>query len=263
MAARTDDLVLEARGIEVRFGGIRANAGVELEVQRGEIAALIGPNGAGKTTLFDVLSGARRPHAGQVRLEGRDVTDVDRRGRARLGMARTFQHIALVDELSVLDNVVVGLGRFRRTGLAGAVVRTPRARAEDRNLRMVAGRVIELVGLAELAAVPVHDLPFGRRRMAELARAVALGPTVLLLDEPSSGMDPTDTDDLVQVVGRLRDECGITVLVVEHDMTVVRRLADRTTVLDFGAVLTSGSTATVLSDPRVVAAYLGQDAGVA
>ena len=253
-------MLLELDEIEVRFGGVTANAGVSFAVAEGEMAALIGPNGAGKTTLFNVISGAIEPTAGAIRYAGRDITRLGRVERARLGIARTFQLVSLVDELSALDNVTVGLGRYRRCGIGSALLRLPRATREDDRIRRLARAALELVGLGHAADVRADDLPFGDRRRIEVARALALAPRLLLLDEPSSGMDPGETAALAAAVQRARDELGVTVLVVEHDMAFVRTLAERTTVLDFGKVIASGPTADVLDDPRVAEAYLGQTA---
>jgi branched-chain amino acid transport system ATP-binding protein len=249
--------LLELEAIEVRFGGVTANAGVHLDVQEGEIAALIGPNGAGKTTLFNVVTGAVAPTAGTVRFGGEDITALSRVARARRGIARTFQLVSLVGELSALDNVTVGLGRYRRHGLTSALVRGRRGVAEDAEIRALARRALALVDLASAADLRADDLPFGDRRRIEVARALALAPRLLLLDEPSSGMDPAETAALAAAVRRARDELGVTVLVVEHDMSFVRTLAERTTVLDFGQVIAAGPTASVLADPAVAQAYLG------
>ncbi len=254
--------LLEAVEVTVRFGGLVANDAVDLVLNEGEIAALIGPNGAGKTTLFNVLTGAQAPSSGRVIFAGEDVTDLDRRARARLEMARTFQNLSLVPSLSAADNASVGLGRFRRAGLPSSMLALPRARRQDRQVRAAAAGALRFVGLTRSAARRTADLPYGDRRRLELARALALVPRLLLLDEPSAGMDPAETAELATTIRRARDELGVTVLVVEHDMSFVRTLAERTTVLDFGRVIATGPTDDVLADERVAEAYLGATGGV-
>jgi ABC-type branched-subunit amino acid transport system ATPase component len=257
-SSRPGDPLLEVADVTVRFGGLVANDAVELTLAEGEIAALIGPNGAGKTTLFNVITGAQPPTAGHVRFAAEDITDLDRRARANLGIARTFQNLSLVDSLSALDNVTVGLGRFRRNGLLAAVLGLPSSRQLDRRIRELASEALRFVDLADRAAARTGDLPYGDRRRLELARALAMGPRLLLLDEPSAGMGPAETASLVRTIRRSRDELGVTVLVVEHDMSFVRTLAERTSVLDFGRVIASGATSAVLNDARVAEAYLGK-----
>ena len=254
------DARLELEGVTVQFGGLVANDEVSLSVTPRSIAALVGPNGAGKTTLFNVVTGVIRPSRGVVRFDGHDITNLPPVKRARLGIARTFQNLSLVGELSALDNVAVGLGRFRRCGLPGAVLRTPRARREDQTIRRLARAALDFVGLGAVADVPAGGLPYGDRRRVEIARAVASAPRLLLLDEPSAGMGPAETASLATTVRRARDELGCAVLLVEHDMAFVRALADETTVLDLGRVLVHGPTDAVLADEQVAVAYLGSNA---
>jgi ABC-type branched-subunit amino acid transport system ATPase component len=249
--------LLDVISVTVRFGGLVANDEVDLRVAEGSIAGLIGPNGAGKTTLFNVITGAQAPTSGRIEFGGEDITDLTCVGRARLGMARTFQNLSLVPSLSALDNVTVGLGRYRTAGLLAAVFGLPRSSRQDRRLREVAGEALDFVGLGAAANRPTSDLPYGDRRRLELARALALGPRLLLLDEPSAGMGPAETAELASVIRRARAELGVTVLVVEHDMSFVRTLAEHTTVLEFGRVIAAGETAAVLSEQRVAEAYLG------
>jgi branched-chain amino acid transport system ATP-binding protein len=247
--------ILDIRSVTVRFGGLVANNDIDLSVQDGEIAALIGPNGAGKTTLFNVITGAQAPTAGHVVFDDEEVTRLDRKARARRGMGRTFQNLSLVPSLSVLDNATVGLGRFRRNGLLAAIFHL--SCSQDRFIRDTARRALDFVGLGAAADRPTSDLPYGDRRRLELARALALAPRLLLLDEPSAGMGPSETAELADAIKRARSELGVSVLVVEHDMSFVRSLADRTTVLEFGSVIAEGNTHTVLNDARVAEAYLG------
>lgn len=261
MPPRTRDAesrnLLEVAAVTVSFGGLVANDEVELEVRTGEVTALIGPNGAGKTTLFNVITGAQAPSSGHVVFGGVDVTSLGPIQRARRGMARTFQNLSLVPSLSVLDNTTVGLGRFRRAGLLSAMLALPHSRRQDRMLIDASMGALAFVGLADKAHEPTADLPYGDRRRLELARALALAPRLLLLDEPSAGMDPRETAELARTIRRARDELGITVLVVEHDMSFVRTLAETTSVLEFGRMIASGPTREVLADPKVAEAYLG------
>jgi ABC-type branched-subunit amino acid transport system ATPase component len=251
---------LEVRGITVRFGGVVANDDVHIQVRRGSIAGLIGPNGAGKTTLFNVITGAQTPTDGRVLLGDEDITSLSRQERARRGMARTFQNLSLVPSLSVLDNVTLGFGRFRRAGLARALVRSPRLRAQDAEMRELGAAALHFVGLGGAVHVSTSELSYGDRRRLEIARALACDPDLLLLDEPSAGMSPAETAALADVIGRAHERFGLTVFLVEHDMSFVRALADECTVIEFGQVIASGETAAVLADPRVAEAYLGTGA---
>lgn len=244
----------------MRFGGLVANNEIDLEVAAGAVTGLIGPNGAGKTTLFNVVTGAQAPTSGRVLYDGEDITSWGRMRRARAGIARTFQNLSLVDTLSALDNVTIGMGRYRSAGLLSSMAMLPRARRQDREIRDLACAALDFVGLLDVASHPTGDLPYGHRRRLELARALAMGPKLLLLDEPSAGMGPHETDELIDTISRARHELGVSVLLVEHDMSVVRKLATTLTVLEFGVVIAQGSTADVLADPRVADAYLGKRA---
>jgi len=249
--------LLRAEEITVSFGGVRANDGVSLTCPEGSITALIGPNGAGKSVFFDAVSGARHPASGRVHFAGHDMTGRPMHERARLGMARTFQTASVVEEMSVLDNVVLGAARFRRYGFGAAVCGLRRVRACDRRLATIAGRALTVVGLRDAAALPAAMLPYGHRRRLEIARALALGPRLLMLDEPAAGMDSDETAELAGLMRKLRDSWGLTILVVEHDVGFIRSVADYISVLNFGRVLAAGDGPTVLGDPKVVEAYLG------
>lgn len=251
---------LSVQDVTVKFGGLVANNEVTLDVPFGGISGLIGPNGAGKTTLFNVITGAQAPTSGRVVLDGEDITSASRQRRARSGMARTFQNLSLVTSLSVLDNVTLGFGRFRDSGILAAVVRRPRSTRQDRRLRALGMEALDFVGLADQARRPTSDLPYGDRRRLEIARALACGPEILLLDEPSAGMSPAETDALATVIARAHEVFRVTVFLVEHDMSFVRRLTSECTVIEFGRVIAAGRTDEVLSDPVVAEAYLGSGA---
>lgn len=255
MTSRLGPAALHVEGVTVRFRGLVANSDVHLDVPAGSISALVGPNGAGKTTAFNVISGLVTPSAGRLALDDVDITGTSTVRRAEMGIARTFQSLQLAPTLTVLDNVLVGVARLGRFGRLANVAR--RGTLSSRGLRQIAGHALDFVGLAHRADDPVHGLPFGDRRRVELARALAAAPRLLLLDEPASGLPHEETVELIGILRRARDELQTTLLVVEHDMSFVRAIAEQVVVLDFGSVLASGSTADVLADERVVRAFLG------
>ncbi|UQX03883.1 ABC transporter ATP-binding protein [Streptomyces sp. RerS4] len=250
--------VLEARGVSVRFGGVRALTGVDLGVRAGEVCGLIGPNGAGKTTLFDVLSGIRRPDRGRLLLDGVDITRRSPVWRARHGVRRTFQRQQLFGQLSVADNVLVAQEwRGGGGGLAADLLALPARRARERARRERGERLLARCGTGDLARAYAAGLPVGQARMVELARAVADPPGVLLLDEPASGLSGPERERLAEVVRRLADEEGCAVVLVEHDVAFVMELCARVVVLDLGTVLAEGTAAEVRANPLVREAYLG------
>jgi len=250
-------VLLAVEGVTVRFGGVVANDDASLSCREGEITALLGPNGAGKSTLFDVITGARRPASGTVTYAGADVTRLATQERARRGIGRTFQNLALARDLTVFDNVLVGAARFRRYGAVAAMLGLPKVRRDDARLREIAERALETVGLAELAGARTGTLPYGTLRRIEIARALALGPRLLMMDEPAAGLDHEETLELARAVLHIQRQWGITVLVVEHDLDFVRLVAGRAFVLDFGRIIAGGPVHQVLSDTSVRAAYLG------
>ncbi|MFL1899361.1 ABC transporter ATP-binding protein [Streptomyces tauricus] len=254
--------VLRADRVGVRFGGVQALDDVSLSLRPGEICGLIGPNGAGKTTLFDVLSGIRRPDEGRVRLEGTDVTRRSPVWRARHGLRRTFQRQQLFGQLTVADNLVVAQEwHGGGGGLAADLLRAPARRTYERERRARAAEVLRACGLDGLGDVYAAALPVGRARMVELARAVADPPRVLLLDEPAAGTTAEESRQLASVVGRLSEQEGCAVLLVEHDVAFVMEVSTRIVVLDLGRVLAEGTPAEIHADHRVREAYLGTAAG--
>jgi branched-chain amino acid transport system ATP-binding protein len=255
------DVVLAARHISVRFGGLVALDAVDIEVPPGTIVGLVGPNGAGKTTLFSVLSGLLRPTRGTVELLGRDVTSLSPQARARMGMARTFQHLELFHDLTVRQHVVLAYRvrhaykRLWRDLIDLRGFRQPPPEEDER----VDG-LVSLLGLESVADLPVAAMPLGTNRRVEVARALAAGSAVILLDEPSSGLDPRETDHLSDVLRTIVDTEGVGILLVEHDVGMVLRLSSRVTVLDFGQCIAVGTPDEIRLNEHVKAAYLG-DAG--
>jgi branched-chain amino acid transport system permease protein len=252
--------VLAARGLTKRFGGLTAVAGLDLDVPRGEVVGVIGPNGSGKTTFFNVISGLYPSDGGRVVLEGRDITHLAPHRIALLGMARTFQTIRLFNNLTVLDNVLVGAHRSLRTPLWQALLRPPRVRRREAEAREQAIDLLSIFGQRLLPRLdqPVFSLSYANRRRVEIARALAAEPSLLLLDEPTAGMNPAETAELVEQL-RAIHERGTTMLLIEHKLTVINSVADRVVVLDHGAKLAEGTPEQVRNDERVIEAYLGQD----
>ena len=255
--------LFEVRGVSIRFGGMIANEDVSLDVERGEIVGLIGPNGAGKTTLFNAISGFITPVAGQVLLEGEDILPLLPYERAARGIGRTFQSVRLYPSLSVYDNLLVAFHTHMRAGIASGSLRLPGGRRAERRARERAEEVMEVVDLHPYASKPAAALSYGTLRMTELASLLMLGPRLILLDEPASGIAQRETEALGPLLRRVRDALGATILIIEHDMPLVMSLSDRVYCLNLGRVIAQGTPEVVGRDPAVIEAYLGRRAAEA
>lgn len=252
--------ILETKQLTKRFGGVAAVSGFDLAVQEGEIMGLIGPNGAGKSTVFAMISGFLAPTSGQIMFGAQNITGLPAYEIARLGIARMFQQSLVFRRISVLDNVFIGYHKSYETPVWKRVLRTRHARSEERQLRARAMETIEFVGLSHVRDEIVNNLPHGHQRALNLAITLATGPKVLLLDEPVTGMNPSESATMTALIRRIREELGMTIMLVEHDMKVVMEICERVVVINFGQKLCEGPPAFVRSNPDVCAAYLGTGA---
>ncbi len=252
------ELILRARGVTKRFGGLVAVDSIDFDIPRRTIVSLIGPNGAGKTTFFNMLAGLYKPTSGAIELEGRPVAGLPPHRMTRLGIGRTFQNIRLFQNMTALENVQVGRHTRMISTPFEAILHTPRERREEAETERRSRELLEFVGLRGKHGELAKNLAYGDQRRLEIARARATDPKVLLLDEPTAGMNPQETTGMTAFIKRLRDEVGATVLLIEHDMKVVMGISERVTVLDHGVKIAEGTPERVQRDPKVIEAYLGR-----
>jgi branched-chain amino acid transport system ATP-binding protein len=251
--------ILECRKLLVKFGGVHALNGVDFTVEEGSITALIGPNGAGKTTLLNVVSGLVATNGGEVCFLGNDITAWPSHRRGAAGAVRTFQNLEIFNNMTVIENVMTGCHRHVQYSMLDSLLKTPRYWRGEKLCREQAERELEFVGLLDKKDISAGELPFGNQRLLELARAVALQPELLLLDEPAAGLNIRETVNLGNLIRRIRDERRITVALVEHDMDLVMRISDTVTVLNFGEVIALGRPLEIQKNPDVITAYLGEE----
>jgi branched-chain amino acid transport system ATP-binding protein len=251
-----DQVLLQTRALGRRFRGLVAVDQIDLEISAGTVHGLIGPNGAGKTTLLNLIAGAFYPTSGAIRFADNDITKWSSAARAKVGIARTFQNLRLFTEMTVLENVMLGLHGRTRAGVFAAILRSPSQLVEEQHIRNTALQTLEFVGIADLAKRPASSLAYGHRRLVELARALVGSPSLLLLDEPAAGLTRSEARDLVGLIARTRER-GLTVILVEHHMDVVLNSCQRITVLHHGRKLAEGSSAEIPNHPEVIEAYFG------
>ena len=250
--------MLDCENLSIYFGGLKAVDHLDMHIKKGELYGMIGPNGAGKTTVFNLLTGVYKPDMGSILLDGEDIKGLSTVAINKKGIARTFQNIRLFQDMTVEDNVKVGLHNHFRYSTAEGVFRLPRYFIQEKRMRERALELLSVFGMADQANLKAKNLPYGMQRELEIVRALATEPKLLLLDEPAAGMNPNETTQLMNTIRRIRDTFDVTILLIEHDMHLVGGICEELTVLNFGQVLAQGETSTVLHDPEVIKAYLGE-----
>lgn len=254
-----NNTILKADNISISFGALKAVDNFNLEIKSKELVGLIGPNGAGKTTVFNLLTGVYTPTSGEYTFNGEIVTKTSTSQLARKGLARTFQNIRLFKYLSVLDNVVAANNFHMKYGVISGMLRFPNFWREEREAKEKAMELLKIFDLDKYADVHAGNLPYGEQRKLEIARAMATNPKLLLLDEPAAGMNPKETEDLMNTIKLIRDKFGIAILLIEHDMKLVLGICERLIVLNYGTILASGEPKEVINNPKVIEAYLGKE----
>jgi len=249
--------LLQTEKVTMQFGGLMAVNSVDMSIEEGSICALIGPNGAGKTTLFNIITGIYIPTSGKVFFKGREITRLGPHQITKMGIARTFQNILLFDKLSAHENVMIGRHCRTESNILADILRTPKMRSEEKRCSEKALEYIEFVGLKDKAFADAASLPYGQKRLLEIARALACEPTLLILDEPAAGMNTAESMELINIIYKIRD-AGITVLLVEHNMKVAMGISDNVIVLDHGVKIAEGPPDEVKNNPQVIEAYLGK-----
>lgn len=254
-----DTLILKTENLGIDFGGLTAVNNFNIEMKTHDIYGLIGPNGAGKTTIFNLLTKVYEPTRGKIYLDGKEITNESIVSINQLGIARTFQNIRLFKDLTVLDNVKAGLHHSIKYNLFESVLRLPRYRREEKEVEEKALQLLKVLELDEFVNAKAKNLPYGKQRKLEIARALATNPKLLLLDEPAAGMNPTETAELMETIQLIREKFDISILLIEHDMKFVMGICEKITVLNFGQVLAAGTPDEIKNNPEVIAAYLGSD----
>ena len=252
------DIMLEIKNLGISFGGLKAVQDFDITIEKEQLYGLIGPNGAGKTTVFNLLTGVYRPDTGKILLNGNDITGKSIIDINKAGVARTFQNIRLFKELTVIENVKVGLHNHHHYSTIEGILRLPKYQKVEKEIEEKAMELLKVFGLEKEAQYKASNLPYGKQRKLEIARALATDPCLLLLDEPAAGMNPNETKELMDTIRFVREQFHMTILLIEHDMKLVSGICEKLTVLNFGQILAQGSTAEVLKDPQVITAYLGE-----